>query len=164
MYKINDAVVYASYGVCMIKAVETRNFSGENTEYYVLQPLHDSRNTFYIPVENDSLKNKMKKVYTREEVNELIKAMPEKDFIWIENNAERKEKYRKILENGNRDELVRLIKTLYIKNTELNKQNKKLLSVDEHFLHDAENILYDEFAYALEIPKDEVLPYIKSHI
>ena len=164
MYSINEAVVYASYGVCRIKSVESRDFSGESMDYYVLQPVNDSRNTFYVPVSSNSLKDKMRKVYSREEVEKLIKAMPDKDFIWIENDAERKERYRKIIDEGNREELVKLIKTLYTRSTQLNAKHKKLHSSDERFLHDAENMLYDEFSYALEIPREEVIPYIKSHI
>ena len=44
------------------------------------------------------------------------------------------------------------------------KKHKKLRSSDEKFLNDAENILYDEFAYALKIPKNEVISYIKKRI
>lgn len=43
MYNVNDAVVYASYGVCVISAIEERDFSGENIEYYILQPVGDKK-------------------------------------------------------------------------------------------------------------------------
>lgn len=164
MYNINDAVVYASYGVCRIKAIESRDFSGEPKEYYILQPVGDSRNTFYIPTDNEALKEKMRRIYTREEVEELISVMPDEDFIWIENEPQRKEAYRQIIENGDRHELVKLIKTLYIHRQELEAMHKKLHSSDERFLRDAENMLYDEFAFALGISRDEVLPYIKEKL
>ncbi len=55
----------------------------------------------------------MRKVLTREEIDELIRKMPDENNIWIEDEAERKEGYRRILRSGNRMELVMLIKTLY---------------------------------------------------
>ena len=164
MYKVNDVVVYASYGVCEISAIEERDFSGENVEYYVLRPVGDSRNTFYVPTAKSALTEQMRRVYTREEVEALIRVMPDEDFIWIDDEAVRKEKYREIISGGDRLELVKLIKTLYIRRQELLQQHKKLHSADEKFLAEAENMLYDEFAYALGIGKDEVVPYIKEHV
>lgn len=164
MYNVNDAVVYASYGVCQIKSIEIRDFSGEPKDYYVLQPVGDSRNTFYIPTDSEALKEKMRRVYSRSEVDELINVMPDEGFIWIDNEPQRKEAYKKIIDSGDRHELVKLIKTLYIHRKELEQQHKKPHSSDERFLKDAENVLYDEFAYVLGISRDEVVPYIREHI
>ena len=164
MYNVNDAVVYSSYGVCVISAIEERDFSGESVEYYVLRPVSDNKNTFYVPTSNEDLKNRMHSVCSRSEVEELISVMPDEDFIWIDNDFQRKEEYRRIIESGNRHQLIKLIKTLYIRKQKLLEQHKKLHSADERFLNDAENMLYDEFAYALGIERDAVLPYIKEHI
>jgi len=164
MYNVSDTVVYGSYGVCVISAIEERDFSGENVEYYILQPVGDKKNTFYVPTSNSALRSKMKSVCSRKEVNDLIRKMPDECCIWIDNDFQRKEEYRKIIDKGDRRELVRLIKTLYEKNIELSQKHKKLHSADEKFLRDAENILYDEFSYSLNIPRDEVVDYIKQHI
>ena len=164
MYNINDTVMYASYGVCRITSIVKRDFSGEDIEYYVLQPVSDSKNTFYVPTSFGTLRDKMRRVYSREEVEELINVMPDEKLIWIDNDSERKEAYRNIIESGDRIQLVKLIKTLYIKRETLSQNHKKLHSADERFLHDAENMLYDEFAYALNIPKDEVISYIKQRV
>ena len=148
MYNINDVVVYGSNGVCVITAIEKRDFSGENIEYYILHPVHNSKNTFYVPTENSV----------------LTATISEKNSLWIENNIQRKEAYKQIIENGNRNELLCLIKTLHEKNLELISKHKKLHSTDERFLRDAENIIYDEFSYSLDIPREEVIDYIKKHI
>ena len=164
MYDLNEAAVYASYGVCIIESIETHDFSGENLEYYVLSPVNDTRNKFYVPTSNSKLTEKMRKIYSKDEVEKLIDVMPDEKFIWIENELKRKEEYKHIIESGDRHQLVKLIKTLYIRRDELLKKHKKLRSSDEKFLNDAENILYDEFAYALKIPKNEVISYIKKRI
>lgn len=164
MYNINDIVVYSPCGVCRIAEISIRDFSGEPIEYYVLNPVSDNKNTYYVPTQNDTLTSQMRRVLTREEIDELIRIMPDENYIWIEDENQRKDEYRKILRNGDRRELIKLIKTLYIHQQSRLEQKKKLRSADEHFLKDAENMLYDEFAYVLGISKSEVLPYIKQHI
>ena len=72
MYSVNDAVVYGTNGVCVITAIEERNFSGENIEYYILRPVDNEKNTFYVPVSNSMLTNKMHNVCTKQEINRLI--------------------------------------------------------------------------------------------
>lgn len=164
MYSVNDTVMYSSYGVCRIESIEKRDFSGEPTEYYILRPVSDDRNTFYVPTGNERLTAQMRKILSREEINELIRTMPDDNFNWIDNENQRKDEYRKIIENGNRRELVMLIKALYIHQQNQRTINKRLHSADERFLKDAENMLYDEFAYVLNISKDDVIPFIRSHI
>lgn len=164
MFSLNDAVVYSSYGVCIVSAIEKRDFSGENVEYYILRPVNDKKNTFYVPTSNSALTEKMRRVFSRKEAEGLIRIMPDEKFVWIDNELQRKDAYKKIIESGNRRELVRLIKSLYIHKKILEENHKRLHSSDEHFLQDAENMLYDELAYALEIPKSEVVNYICAQI
>ncbi|MBQ9956816.1 MAG: CarD family transcriptional regulator [Ruminococcus sp.] len=164
MFKPEDIVVYSTYGVCRVDAVEERDFTGSAEKYYILRPVGDSRNTFYVPVANENLTRLMRKVLTREEIQELINIMPDDNYIWIEDEFRRKEEYRRIIRDGDRAELVKLIKTLYIHRKERSELKKKLHSADEHFLKEAENLLHDEFAYVLGIKREEVIPYIRSHI
>ena len=164
MFSSGDAVVYATYGVCIIKSIEKRDFSGEDVECYVLQPVSDPKNTFYVPTANGQLRDKMRRVMSKEETQDLICSMSREELIWIEDEQERKAEYRRILDGGDRRELVRLIKTLYLRKQELLECHKKLHSADERALNDAENMLYDEFAYALGIPREKVIPYIREHV
>ncbi len=164
MFNVNDKVVYAAYGVCNISAVESRDFGGGSVEYYVLRPVSGSSNTFYVPTSGSGLESKMRKVISREEAEELIREMPDEPLIWIENEIQRREAYKKIIDSGDRRELVKLIKTLCLHRKELVEKHKKLRSTDERFLAEAENMLYDEFSYALGIPREEVISYIRSHV
>lgn len=164
MYNVNDTVMYSPCGVCRIEDITERDFSGENAEYYVLRPVGDCKSTFYVPTKNENLTGQMRKVLTRSEIDQLITLMPDEGLNWIEDENLRKEEYRRILRTGDRRELVRLIKTLYAQKQNRREQKKRLHSADEKFLRDAENMLYDEFAYVLDISKDEVPSYIKKHI
>lgn len=164
MFKVNDTVIYSPCGVCRIEEIALRDFSGEELEYYVLRPVSEAKNTFYVPVSNENLTSQMRKILSRKEIDELIRIMPDENSIWIEDESIRREEYRKILRSGDRHELVKLIKTLWIHQKNCRERKKKLHIADENFLRSAENMLYDEFAYVLGITKDEVLPYIRQHI
>jgi CarD family transcriptional regulator len=164
MFKVNDAVVYAAYGVCEVKAIEKRDLTGEEVEYYVLQPVGDTKNKFYVPTDRGTLREKMRKVLSREDTDMLISSMSGEKDIWIDDDIRRKEEYRRIIDKGERHELVRLVRTLYLRRKALAAKGKKLHANDERFLSTAENLLSEEFAFVLGIPREEVVPYIKAHI
>lgn len=164
MFKINDTIIYDSHGVCTVKAVETHNFTGENMEYYVLQQIKAPANKFYVPTSNENLVEKMRRVYSPLEIDELILNMPDEECVWIDDDIQRKNEFRRIISGGDRHELVRLIKSLYLRREKLSKESKRLHIADEKFLSDAENMLHSEFAYSLDIPKEQVLDYIRQHL
>ena len=108
--------------------------------------------------------SKMRPVCSKAEVDSLISHMSSEKPICIENDVKRKEEYSRIIRDGNKQEIIRLIKTLYLRRKEVEKNGKKLHSSDIIFLNTAENILFEEFAYALDIDKSEVVDYIEQHI
>ena len=98
------------------------------------------------------------------EITALIDAMPEEDFIWIADDNARRERYKAILAGGDPSDLIRLIKTLYLRAQTQKAQNKKPRLEDERFMKQAEKLLYEEFAHVLHIQRDEVLPYILHRV
>jgi len=164
MYKVNEAVVYETYGVCTVSAIEVRDFGSGEREYYVLQPVRDSRSRFFVPTSNTALTDKMRAVLSADEVNSLIAAMPAQELICVEDEKQCKELCRSIISSGEPSKLVALIKSLYIRRQELAVNNRRLRSFEERSLAEAEALLYDEFAYVLGIGRDEVVPYIMSVI
>ena len=91
MYKTGDTVIYGSYGICKIDSIGMRDFTGENTEYYVLRPLFSGKNVFYIPVGSETALNKLHNVCSKETADKLIRQMKSAEPIWIDNEAKRKE-------------------------------------------------------------------------
>lgn len=57
-------------------------------------------------------------------------------------------------------QLFRLIKTLHLRKKEQEQHGRKLRAMDERLMQDAERILYDEIAVVLDMPSDQVLPFI----
>lgn len=165
MYQVKDAVLYGMQGVCAIEAVEEKEFFGEKRMYYVLRQVHQNASTIYIPVDNENSVSKMRKVLSEDEIKQLILGMPEKKTKWIANDAVRKEKFKEILQKGKREELIALIKSVYLHKQKLLEEGKKKLHVaDENAMKDAERMLYDEFAYVLKLERNEVLPFILKQI
>lgn len=164
MYSVGDTVLYGSQGVCKIVGTDVKKIGGSKVEYFVLKPIYDENSTLFVPSSNNNLTSKMRSVLSAEEIYELIKAMPDEDTIWIDDENERKQKYQKIISQGDRKNLVQLIKTLHLHKLSQQGKGRKLHQCDEVFLKQAEKLLYDEFALVLKIKPDEVLPFIMEQI
>ena len=62
-YQVGDRVVYGIHGVCLIVNVEEQRFGGEVTKYYVLQPVYDDKGKVFVPVGNERLERKMRRIF-----------------------------------------------------------------------------------------------------
>lgn len=164
MFQINDTVMYGMHGVCKIEDITMKEFMGSPKEYYVLKPISDVSATLYVPIHNEKLLEKMRKILSREEVYNLIETMPQKEIIWFKNENERKEQYKKIIAKGEHGELIGMIKAIYLQKQKRESEGKHLYISDERFFREAERILYDEFQYALNIKKEDLFPLIFSKI
>jgi len=90
--------------------------------------------------------------------------MPNEKANWIANENERKNMYRDIISKGNHTELIKMIKAIFIEKREKESEGKRLHASDERFLKEAEQILYGEFQYVLNLNEDELMNYIFERI
>ena len=157
MFQINDTVVYGAQGVCRIEEISKREMAGKAMEYYVLKPVYDSNSTLFVPVSNDKLTAKMRRVSSPEEIVALISSMPGENAEWIENENEP-------IARGNRRELIQIIKSLYLHQQKLQEKGKRLHLADDRIFREAERMLYDEFALVLHIKREQVLPFILQQL
>lgn len=165
MFQVNDVIIYGSQGVCQIVGIEEKTISGVKKEYYVLKPIQYQCSTIYAPTSNEMIQKKMRRLLTANEINELIDSMPEEKTLWIDNVNERKEHYKKLLASGDHSALIQMIKAIYAHKKEREAAGKRLHVMDEHFFKDAEQILYDEFQYVLNLSgKDALMKYILERI
>ena len=160
MFSNNDIVLYGTEGVCRVSSTVEKNFAGRIVKYYVLKPIYKENSTVFIPTDNELLLSKVRQILSEDEVNDIIQSMPDESPMWIDDNNARKAKYKEIILSGNPRELVRLIKALYLHQQEQQLNGKKFHIADERLLKDAEKLLYDEFAVALKITPQQVLPLI----
>ena len=164
MYQKDDIVVYGAPGVCRISGIIEKTFGGISGQYYELKPVYDEKSTLFVPVENQELVDKMHRVLSADSIKALIQSVSEEETAWIADEAERKQYYKEILDTGDRRELFRAIKALYLHRQHCQKDGKKMHVCDERFFKEAERILYDEIAFVLQIDRDQILHYIFAAI
>ncbi|MBQ7817826.1 MAG: CarD family transcriptional regulator [Oscillospiraceae bacterium] len=161
MFQVNDVIIYGTQGVCKIVDTEEKNVGGIKKAYFVLKPVNEKGATIFAPMDNEIVLKKMRRLLTRDEIHQLIDAMPEENAVWIENENERKELYKSILAKGDHLELIKMIKSIYTHKKQREAEGKRLHMSDDRFFRDAEQILYNEFQYVLDIKgKDELMTYI----
>lgn len=164
MYQVQDTVLYGSDGLCRIDEIVTKDFCGTPADYYVLKPIHHESSTIYVPMKNETLVHKMRRILSADDIYALIQSMPDEEATWIENEEERKATYRETLSKGDRVGLIRMIKALYTHEQQMRETGKRLRAADERFFKDAEKLLYDEFALVLGIEPEQVLPFIQEQM
>ena len=164
MFKINDVVVYGSQGVCEIVGINEERVDGAIRNYFVLKPKNDKGSTFYVPTWNEKALGKMRKVMTKEDVDALIDSIPRRNPTWIENENERKDAYRKTLASGDQAAIISMVQALFLHKKQREAEGKRLHMSDEYFMKDAEQILYNEWQYVLNVDKDGLMAYILNRI
>lgn len=164
MFQVNDIVVYGRHGVCKITDIGTISMSMADRRklYYTLKPLFGHDAVIYVPVDHEG--SVMRSVMTREEAQELIGEIPDIECVWIANEREREAQYKEALRTCDGRELVKIIKLLYQRKQARVRQGKKMTSVDERYFHQAQERLYEELGYALDITKENVESYITDNI
>lgn len=165
MFQANDVIIYGAQGVCKITGTEEITVSGKKKTYFVLKPVGDKGSTIFAPTDNELVLRKMRRLLTKDEIHKLIDSMPEENAAWVANENERKELYKNILTKGDHLELIKMIKAIYAHKKERETEGKRLHMSDERFFKDAEQILYNEFQYVLDITgKDDLMRYIFDRI
>lgn len=160
--KIGDVIIYGGHGICKVTGLQDMCMDEKIRSYYVLKPVYNTAATVYVSTIGNGRKTEIRRILSADEIFSLVKKTSDKDYIWNNDNHKRKELYSQILADGNRSDLVKMIKTLRWYKQELKNANKnrKLQNSDEEFLKDAEKTLCEEFAYVLNIKRDEVIPFI----
>ena len=125
----------------------------------------DKGATIFVPTDNEVVLGKMRRLLTKDEIHKLIESMRSENAAWIENENERRELFRNILVKGDHLELIRMLKAIYAHKAKREAEGKRLHMSDERFFKEAEQILYSEFQYVLEIGcKEDLMRYILSRL
>lgn len=165
MFKVSDVIIYGVQGVCQIVGTEEKIVSGMKKSYFVLKPVGDKGSTIFAPTDNEIVLKKMRRLLTKDEIHKLIDSMPDENAVWVANENERKELYKNILAKGDHLELIKMIKAIYAHKKEREAEGRRLHISDERFFKDAEQILYNEFQYVLDLKnKNDLMAYIFGRI
>lgn len=161
MFQINDSVVYESAGVCIIKDICTQSYiKNKKQKYYVLDPVYKDAGavTIMIPVDTNK---KLRRVISKDDLDELIKAMPEMELPeWEDSLSQRTQTVRQTMKDCDFAELTSLMKSYYQRSEDLVADGKKLPKVDKDSFAFLEKRFTEEVAYSLGIQPEEVIAYI----
>ena len=159
MKTVGKLVVYGANGVCRIEDIREESFSGETRSYYILRPISELGNSrIYVPTDNEKLVGDMKDILQPAELFSLVEdAKPFDAAEWPADGRSRSKLCRDILAGGDREKLIRLIKTIY-------SLKKTHSASEESVCFRAAIMLYQEFSLVLNIEKADVIPFILGQI
>lgn len=162
MYQCGQQLIYGIHGVCEIVDIETKVVNKKKIEYYVLEPLVQPGARFYVPMHNESAVAKLCPIMTEDELKELLNVEVACKDVWIENENERKNHYKMLINSGDRLALLRMVFSLYKHKQEQTANGRKFHQADENFLRDAKKLLDSEIAIVLDMELKDVEAYIQK--
>lgn len=156
MFKLNEYVVYKK-DVCIVKEIKKNYF--HNKDYYILEPINDKTLKINIPTDNKDLRN----LITKEELTKIINKIPKVNIITTDDKLIEME-YKELLKSNNLLDLVKIIKTSYLRNKKRLDNNKKVGEKDQNYFELAEKYLYTEFPIVLNLTYNDTKKYIIDEI
>ena len=164
MFQQGSQVVYGMHGVCTVIGLEIRVVNRNKVEYYVLEPVKQSGDRYYVPTQNTAAVAKLKPILDKKQLDSLLSSLKAAKDTWIADENQRKQKYRELITSGDRAALLSMVRALHIHKDAQLAQGRKLHLCDENFLRDAESLLGGEFSLVLGIAPNEVSSYIQNAI
>ena len=162
MFKVGDYVVYGNTGVCRIEDIGPLSIGSSDKDYYTLVPVYGRNSRLYVVVDSDKVV--IRPIMTKQESDALIDEMENIDTLWIGDEKKREEIYKETMKTCDCKAWVQILKTLYMRKMDRQAKGKKVTSSDERYLHLAEDNLYGELAFSLEMPKEKVGEFILEKI
>ncbi len=165
MFEIGENIIYGNTGICKVEDITHPQMEGADKEklYYLLVPLNEKKSKIYTPTDNNKIL--MRRVLTKQEAEELVVDITNIEGIeYSSADKTREEKYKAILKTCDCHEWIKMIKTLYFRKKDLMSKGKKLSNTDEKYLRKAEDNLYTELSFALDIDKSGVVEYIENRV
>ncbi|MDY0269522.1 CarD family transcriptional regulator [Trichloromonas sp.] len=136
MFKIGEMAVYPAQGVGKIEAIETREFSGERHDFYVLR-IVDSDMTIMVPVGNASQVG-LRNLIHKDRIASIYDLLEEKHGAcgMIASWSRRQREYNEKIRSGDLFEVASVLRELYQlkENKELSYGEKKVLDLTRKLL------------------------------
>lgn len=154
MYQVGDYVVYKR-DVCCVKEIKQKYYN--NLDYYILVSVLDPTLKIDVPVDNKS--GFLRDLISKEDANQLINRIPaietiDSDDKMLENV------YKSLLQSGSYEDLIKIIKTTYLRNKNRSDQNKKISEKDDNYFRLSEKYLYTELSVVFGLTYEETKNYI----
>lgn len=155
MFKENDYLVYRK-DVCRVKEIRKNNENG--IDYYILAPIDDDSLIIEVPTDNRA--RLIRNVISKEEAEKLISIIPKIEVLSNIDDKYIESTYKDLISNGAHEDLVKIIKTSYLRNEERKNNKKKTSKRDSKYFKQAERYLYNELSISLGKNYKETKEYV----
>ena len=165
MFQINEIVAYGNQGICEVTEISNKKSPVSNEEklYYTLRPINQKEAVVFVPVENR--KTTMRYALTKKSAEELIQRIHQiKEVELSVDKRAREAELKSLYLAGDPESYIKMIKALYKRKQERIKKAKKILTLDDRYLKQAEDRLFEELGYALDVEKKKIGIYIIEKI
>lgn len=162
MFKVGDNIIHSGSGACRVEKIGPLNTGVKGREYYTLLPYYIKGSSVYTPVDSDKVI--MRPVMTKKEIMDLIDDIKNIDTILVKDEKKREETYKKAIRSCDARELVKIIKTIYLRKRDRIAEGKKITNSDEKYYRIAEDNLYGEVAIALSMTKEEAKKFVEKKV
>ena len=156
MYEVGDFLVYKK-DVCDVSEIKIKYL--RDMDYYILTPIIDKSLKIQIPTNN----NAIRPLITKEQIEEIIQNIPNIEIIKTDSKSLEND-YKQLMQSGTHEDLIKIIKTTYLRNKERIDNNKKTTDKDNYYFNQAELYLYNEFSVVLNLSYDETKEYIFNKV
>lgn len=164
MFELGEYIVYGRNGVCKVIEIGTLEVGGASKDklYYTLIPKYSNGSKFFTPVDNKKVV--MRSVISIEEANALIDDFKNIETIWVADDMRREDVYKKSIKRCDSRELVKIIKTIYLRKKSRISEGKKVTISEEKYLKMAEDSLFGELAIPLQMDKDKIHEFVMAKL
>ena len=118
----------------------------------------------YVPVDNEKLTKKMRRIMSKEEIDTILDNVRTQCIIWQDDRRRRMEQFKEILSAKNQQDMLLLASCIYTKKKELSALGKKLSASDEMILKETERFVNEEFAFSLKLSAGQAAEYIQEKL
>lgn len=166
MFNVGDVVFYSTTGVCEVVSIGEPALKGLPThvDYYTLQPLSKNhREMIYVPVDTKAF---MRYAICGDQAQQYMDMVPgiRPRFPATRNPKGIQEFYTGLINSFEIPSLLQVIVSLTVKKREVQSRNKHLNQTQTTFLRRAQEMVYNEFALALNKTSEEIADIIESSI
>ncbi len=155
-FKEGDKAVYPAHGVGEVQAIETRNISGNEHQFYILKIL-DNGMTVMVPTTNVKSVG-LREIIDSDEVERVYEILRERD-ITVDNQTwnRRYREYMDKIKTGSVYEIAEVMRDL-----SMLKYVKELSFGERKMLDTAKNLLVKELAIAETTTEEDVLQKVRD--
>jgi CarD family transcriptional regulator len=156
MFKVGDLAVYPAQGVGRIDAIETRDISGQEQDFYIMKILENNM-IIMIPVSNVESVG-LRDIIDKKQVPKVYDIMKKRD-IPADNQTwnRRYREYMDKIKTGSVYEVAEVLRDLY-----LLKVDKELSFGERKMLDTAQSLLLKELSIAKKTDEGTVMSDIKA--